>query len=89
MTYDPVIIEATRPASSGLRDLTPGNLFYTQGWQLPISGINTADFEDTTAHWRFCSNCDHLEQSTTGTSGFLPKMQRPQFFHPGKPALIE
>jgi DEAD/DEAH box helicase domain-containing protein len=82
VTYDPVVVEAIRPASSGLRDLTPGNLFYTQGWQLPISGINTADFEDTTAHWRFCSNCDHLERSTTTTSGFCPKCNDPSFSTP-------
>jgi DEAD/DEAH box helicase domain-containing protein len=88
MTYDPVIVEATRPASSGLRDLTPGNLFYTQGWQLPISGINTADFEDTTAHWRFCSNCDHLERSTAGTSGFCPKCNDPSFSTPENQHLL-
>jgi DEAD/DEAH box helicase domain-containing protein len=88
VTYDPVVVEATRPASSGLRDLTPGNLFYTQGWQLPVTGINTADYEDTTTHWRFCSNCDHLEQSVSGTSGFCPKCNDHSFSTPNNRHLL-
>ena len=86
--FETVEVEAVRPASSGLRDLTPGNVFYTQGWQLPVTGVNTADYDDTTQEWVFCSNCDHLEPALGSSGGFCPKCNDPSFSSPENRHLV-
>lgn len=58
-------IEIVRPASSGIRDLAPGNEFYTQKFRLPITGINTFDWGDNLKSVRFCSNCDSIAEEGT------------------------
>lgn len=80
--YQPLAVEATRSASSAIKEMVPGSVFYTQGWQLPITGINLVDYEETTSAWQFCGNCDHLQQSTAYAPGPCPKCGDPSFSTP-------
>lgn len=87
--YDPTTIEAVRPARSALREMVPGSMFYTQGWQLPVTGINTVDYGETTAYYRFCSNCDHLQLDPDGTTvAFCPKCNDHSFSTPDNRHLL-
>ena len=79
--YEPTTVEVTRPAQSAIRELVPGSVFYTQGWQVPVTGINPVDFQDTQPY-RFCSRCDHLTLDLEGTAGFCPKCGDPSFHSP-------
>lgn len=66
------IPEIVRPASSALKELAPSNFFYTQGYQLPIKGVNLADQIDF-EEYRFCSNCDHFQPNVaTGNDQGCP-----------------
>ena len=65
-------IEITRAASSAIRELVPGNYFYTQGFKLNISGLTINDWNKEVLIYRFCSNCDHLEIDS-GQKGNCPK----------------
>lgn len=58
-------IEIVRSASSGIRELAPGNEFYTQKFKLPVTGINTFDWGDNLKNVRFCSNCDCIAEEGT------------------------
>jgi|GEM_PF-360571 DEAD/DEAH box helicase domain-containing protein len=80
--FEPTMVEATRSAKSAIREMVPGAVFYTQNWQLPITGVNTADFEETTAAFLFCSNCDHLEPAAGMSPGPCPKCQDLSFASP-------
>lgn len=55
---EPKVIELTRPASQGIRELAPGSKFYTQKFQLEVSGIPTFDWKDNLISMKFCSKCD-------------------------------
>ncbi len=55
---EPKVIELTRPASQGIRELAPGSKFCTQKFQLEVSGIPTFDWKDNLISMRFCSKCD-------------------------------
>lgn len=64
-TPEPVTIELVRSASSGIRDLAPGNSFYIQKHKLDISGLQTFDWKDNLLTMRFCSHCDCLAEEGT------------------------
>jgi DEAD/DEAH box helicase domain-containing protein len=59
--YDRTSLEIVRPARSALRELVPDNLFYTQGYKLPVSGLNVASWRDEAIDYRFCSHCDNID----------------------------
>lgn len=54
--------EIVRGAQQGIKELAPGNDFYTQGFKMQISGIDTSDWKDegVLQRLRFCSVCDAL-----------------------------
>ena len=55
-----------RSASQALRELVPGSAFYSQGHRLEIGGLNAHDLRGEGERFmRFCSNCDHHDESTT------------------------
>lgn len=62
---DTDVFELVRPASSGIRDLAPGNKFYTQKYELEISGVNTFDWHKTLGKFRYCSECDCIAAEGT------------------------
>ena len=80
--YRPVTVETTRSARAAIREMVPGSTFYTQGWQLPVTGINTVDYTESTQHYRFCSQCDHLELENTQGPRFCPKCNDATFGSP-------
>jgi DEAD/DEAH box helicase domain-containing protein len=61
-TPEPLEIELQRPASQGIRELAPGNEFYTQKLRLEIKGLSLADRTDALTSMRYCSNCDALAE---------------------------
>ena len=65
---EPSVIELTRSASQGIKELAPGNRFCTQKFQLEISGIPTFDWKDNLTTMRYCSKCDCLAEK--GTADF-------------------
>lgn len=68
-------LEIVRPASVAIREFAPGNYFYSQGYKLEISGINTFDWKDpgVLICKRFCSNCDHIEVAALANQQYCPK----------------
>ena len=62
---EPKVIELTRSASQGIKELAPGNLFYTQKFALEVSGIPTFDWKDNLVTMRYCSKCDCLAEKGT------------------------
>ena len=67
-TVEPTVIELTRSASQGIRELAPGNKFCTQKFQLEVSGLPTFDWKDNLVTMRYCSKCDCLAEE--GTADF-------------------
>ena len=65
---EPSVIELTRSASQGIKELAPGNKFCTQKYQLEVSGIPTFDWKDNLTTMRYCSKCDCLAEK--GTADF-------------------
>ena len=65
---EPSVIELTRPASQGIKELAPGNKFCTQKFQLEVSGIPTFDWKDNLTTMKYCSKCDCLAEK--GTADF-------------------
>ena len=59
---EPKVIELTRSASQGIKELAPGNRFYTQKFALEVSGIPTFDWKDNLSTMRYCSKCDCLAE---------------------------
>lgn len=55
--------EFTRPASSAIIELAPGNTFYTHGHKYKINKIllSKTDKDDGAVWWRLCPNCSHAE----------------------------
>ena len=80
--YRPVTVETTRSARAAIREMVPGSIFYTQGWQLPVTGIHTVDYTEATQPYRFCSQCDHLELEGTEGPRFCPKCNDATFGSP-------
>jgi DEAD/DEAH box helicase domain-containing protein len=62
---EPKVIELVRPASQGIRELAPGNKFYTQKFGLDIGGIPTFDWKDNLVNMRYCSKCDCIAEEGT------------------------
>lgn len=62
---EPKVIELTRSASQGIKELAPGNRFYTQKFALEVSGIPTFDWKDNLVTMRYCSKCDCLAEKGT------------------------
>ena len=63
-------IEISRPASSGLTELVPGSTFYTHGHHMLIDQVDMQRYSEeevTACQWRFCPECDHIEQVKTDT----------------------
>lgn len=67
--------EIVRSASTAIRELAPDNFFYSQGYKLHISGLNTHDWKDagTLIKKRFCSNCDHIDLAVKSNEPTCPK----------------
>jgi len=60
-------LEIVRPSTNALKEFAPDNQFYSQGYKLEISGINTYDWggeRSSIDKFRFCSNCDHMERDS-------------------------
>ncbi len=65
---EPKTFELVRSASQGIKELAPGNNFYTQKRKLRVSGISTFDWKDSLTEMRFCSKCDCV--ALKGEDGF-------------------
>lgn len=78
---EPKTFELTRSASQGIKELAPGNNFYTQKFKLNVSGLNTFDWKDSLTSMKFCSKCDCI--ALKGESGFedaaCPKCNDPSW----------
>lgn len=75
-------IEVVRPAIRALKELAPGNSFYTQKYRLVVDGINTFDWngdQKVLIKKRFCSVCDHIEDYTPNSNPVCPKCGDPSF----------
>lgn len=62
---EPVSLELVRPATQGIKELAPGNNFYTQKLKLNIEGLNLSDRTDSLKLMRYCSDCDALAEEGT------------------------
>ncbi len=78
---EPKVIKLARPASQGIRELAPGNMFCTQKLQLEVSGIPTFDWKDNLVMMRYCSKCDCLAEKGTAeyASASCPKCGEPSW----------
>ena len=78
---EPKTFELTRAASQGIKELAPGNYFYTQKYKLNVSGLNTFDWKESLTEMKFCSKCDCV--ALKGESGFetaaCPKCNDPSW----------
>lgn len=78
---EPKTFEFVRPASQGIKELAPGNNFYTQKYKMNVSGLNTFDWKDSLTEVKFCSKCDCI--ALKGDSGFevaaCPKCNDPSW----------
>jgi len=78
---EPSVIELTRSASQGIKELAPGSKFYTQKFELEVSGIPTFDWKDNLTVMRYCSKCDSLAEKGTHDFGLstCPKCGDPSW----------
>lgn len=78
---EPRTFELMRSASQGIKELAPGNDFYTQKFKLNVSGLNTFDWKDSLTEMKFCSKCDCI--ALKGDAGFdsaaCPKCNDPSW----------
>ncbi len=58
-TLEPKTIELVRPASQGIRELAPGNSFYSQKLKMDIKGLGISD-KDSMSVMHYCSECDAI-----------------------------
>lgn len=67
--------EVVRPASQGIKELAPGNVFFARHYRLEVDGLVTTDWNDTDAvgDKRFCSECDYIEDEHPGHADICPK----------------
>ena len=68
--------EIVRSAKSAIKEFAPENYFYSQGNKLEITGLNTYDWggeRSSILSMRFCSKCDHIEDSVISKGGACPK----------------
>ena len=69
-------IELVRPASSALKELAPGNYYYTDKYRMRVDGVDTYDWNlqnSSLIKKRFCSKCDYIEDETSGHALVCPK----------------
>ena len=81
--YETLNFEYERPASSGLRELAPGNRFYAEGRRVEVDQVDlrTAGLET----WRLCSNCPHCEpEARAGGSAVCPRCASPMWTDQGR-----
>lgn len=80
-TTEPQTIELIRPASQGIRELAPGNIFYTQKLGMEIKGLSLNDQPDSIQKLRFCSVCDAIasEADESYNSLVCPKCGHPSW----------
>ena len=64
-TPEPKSIEMMRSASQGIRELAPGNIFYTQKLKLSINGLSLNERKDGLKEMRYCSDCDAIAMEGT------------------------
>ena len=74
-TPEPKTLELVRQASQGIRELAPGNKFYTQKMRLQVKGLSLNDRTDSLKTMRFCSECDAIAEEGTPefTMNLCPK----------------
>ena len=72
----PTEINIVRPASSGIKELAPGNVFFTQGHKLKVTGIDVSTLlqgqnprQNALKKMRFCSRCDCIAEIGTEAYG--------------------
>lgn len=63
-TIEPKPYEVVRPASQGIKELAPGNFFYTHKSRLLVSGLGIFGWRDNVQKFRFCGNCDCIADET-------------------------
>ncbi len=80
-TPEPKSIEIVRPASQGIRELAPGNYFYSQKLKLNINGVNLNERKDGLKEMRYCSDCDAIAIEGTAEYGMnaCPKCGSPSW----------
>lgn len=73
---EPMEIDIVRPASSGIKELAPGNMFFTQGHKLKVTGIDVSTLlqgqnprQNALKKMRFCSRCDCIAEIGTDAYG--------------------
>ena len=73
--------EIVRASKSAIREFAPDNSFYSQGFKFAITGLNTFSWNEagTLLKKRFCSNCDHLEDSSFSHDVNCPKCGDPSW----------
>ncbi|MCD8293633.1 MAG: DEAD/DEAH box helicase [Clostridia bacterium] len=78
---EPKAVGLVRAASQGIRELAPGNKFYTQKYKLDISGLSTFDWKESKTQMRCCSECDcfALEGEPGYDSALCPKCGDPSW----------
>lgn len=78
---EPKVIELTRSASQGIKELAPGNMFCTQKLQLEVSGIPTFDWKNNLISMRYCSKCDCIAEKGTAeyATASCPKCDDPSW----------
>lgn len=75
-------IELVRPASSAIRELAPGNYYYTGKYRMKVDGVDTYDWNlqnSSLIKKRFCSKCDYIEDESNGHALVCPKCGDPSF----------
>lgn len=67
--------ELVRPASLGIKELAPGNVFFARHYRLTVDGLVTTDWNDSDSvnEKRFCSECDYMEDEHPGHANVCPK----------------
>lgn len=78
---DPITIELVRGASQAIKELAPGNHFYTQKFKLEVSGLSTFDWRENLTRMRYCSKCDclALEGDAAYSLSTCPKCNDPSW----------
>ncbi len=61
--FDALSFEYMRPASSGITELAPGNVFYAEGRKLKIDQVGLG-LSGSIESWHFCSDCGYMERLT-------------------------
>ena len=74
--YYSEVIELVRPAVSAIKELAPGNYYYTGKYRLIVDGVDTYDWnlqDSSLVKKRFCSKCDYIEDESAQHALTCPK----------------